>query len=92
MTPFITHTEHLRAIKPRDLRPQGIEQFRAIRLFQLLVALRFMDCHVEDAEMQLTESEQGIVDVLGLDEVLDQLIRDLLRRLRLPLSMLFPGV
>lgn len=55
------------------------------------MALGLVDCHVIDTKMQLTEGEQSIVDVLGLDEVVDQVIWNLLRRLRLPGSLLFPG-
>ena len=91
MAPFRAHTEHFRPIESGDLCSQGIEELSAIRLLQLFVALGLVDCHVIDTKMQLTEGEQSIVDVLGLDEVVDQVIWNLLRRLRLPGSLLFPG-
>ena len=55
-----------------------VVQFAELEGFGLLVALRFVDRHVEDAEVELAEVEERVVDVLGLDEGLDQLVRDFL--------------
>jgi len=44
------------------------------------VVCRFVHGHVEDAEVQLAQVEQGVVDVLRLDQFRNQVVGDFLRR------------
>lgn len=78
MAPFLAQAQALWALHLCDLLAQGVVCSRDGKLRDLLVALGLVDGHVEDTKVQLAKVEQGIVDVLGADEVLDNGVRDLL--------------
>lgn len=75
-------TQHLGPVNLADLFPQLVVRLRDLEGFDGRVVRRFVHGHVEDAEVQLAQVEQGVVDVLGLDEVGNQLVRDFLGRFR----------
>lgn len=91
MAPFLAQAKALRALHLCDLLAQGVVCSRDRKLLDLLVALGLVDGHVEDTKVQLAKVEQGIVDVLGADEVLDNGVRDLLRGGFLATGLLLPG-
>lgn len=91
MPPFLAQAQALWALHLCDLLAQGIVCSRDRKLLDLLVALGLVDGHVKDTKVQLAKVEEGIVDVLSADEVLDHRVRDLFRGGFLAACLLLPG-
>lgn len=91
--PFVALPKHLRPLDLRNLLAQLVVRLRDVHLLDRLVARRLVHRHVEDAKVQLPQIEQRVVDVLRPDQILNQLVWDLLRRLRRPdRRLLLPGL
>lgn len=67
-----------RALDTRQFRSKLIVKLAEIHVGDLLVRLGRVHSHVEDTKVQLTEVEQSIIDVLGGDELLNEVVRNLL--------------
>lgn len=80
VAPFIAHAYRLRPVHERDLLAQLVVRRGDGQLLDLLLALRLVDGHVEDAKVQLAEVEQRLVDVFRADEVRDDFVGDLFGR------------
>ncbi len=76
-------TQHLGSVELADLFSELVVRLREIDTLDGRVVRWFVHGHVEDAEVQLAQIEQGVVDVLRLDQFRNQLVRDFLRRLGL---------
>ena len=70
-----------RTLQATDLLAQLIVQDARVEGLEVGVRGGGVDGHVEDAEVQLAEVEEGVVDVLDRDDLLDEVLGDLLARL-----------
>jgi len=80
VTPVITSTKDFRSVDLGDVLAHAIVQFAEVHLLQRFMARSLMHSHIEGAKVKLSEVEERIVDMLSLQEVVDQFIRNVLRR------------
>lgn len=57
ITPSVTFSENFRSVKLADVLSQMVIQLMDVQPLNCLMSLRLMHCHIEDAEMQLSEVE-----------------------------------
>ena len=72
VAPIRWEAEGLRAFDAGDLEAEVVVEFGELEGFGCRVRFGAVDCHIEDAEVELAEVEEGIVDVLGLDLKIDK--------------------
>lgn len=60
----------------RDLFAEGVVEGGRVEGGDFFVRLRGVDGHVVDAEVELAEVEEGVVDVFGFDQGRDQAVGD----------------
>ena len=77
LTPFVVSAYLGGGVELGDFVAELVEEFAEVEGFGGLVGGGFVDGHVEDAKVELAEVEEGVVDVFGLDEVGDELVREL---------------
>lgn len=87
----ISTRRHLGTIQLGDILAELVVSLGDGQSLDFLVACRRVHGHVKDTEVQLAEVEQGVVDVLGADQALNEVVRDSLRRLASVLGALLEG-
>lgn len=93
ISPCISLSQSFRSVDFADVLPERVVRVGYLHGFESLVVFGLMNGHVKNTKMQLTKVEQGSVQVLGLDQFMDQFIRDPFFRLgRLVSRSLGPGV
>lgn len=80
MAPVIAGAEGFGAVHLRDLSAEAVVGGGYGQSLDILVAGRFVDGHVKDTKVQLAQVEEGIIDMLGGDQTLDDVVWDALRR------------
>mgnify|MGYP003637798741 CR=1 FL=1 len=78
ITPIGFETEFFGTFDAGDLGAELVVHFRELEGFGFGVRGGRVDRHVEDAEVELAEVEEGVVDVLDGDLFLDEIVSDLL--------------
>lgn len=78
MAPFVGSAESLHAAHLGDLLTKAVVGGRQRQGLDIGMALGGVDAHIEDTEVQLAEVEKRVVDVLGADEVLNDIVWDTL--------------
>lgn len=81
MSPIIPLTEFFRSLDLRNLATQGVVRRRGVECLNSSMRRRFVHGHVKDAEMQLAQIEQCVVDVFGANQTVDNIIGDSLLHL-----------
>ena len=78
VTPVRFEAEFFGAFEAGDLGAELVVHFRELEGFGFGVGGGRVDRHVEDAEVELAEVEEGVVDVLDGDLLLDEIVGNLL--------------
>lgn len=91
VAPVVSLAELLGAIEGSNVLTKLVVGCGDIEILNRLVVSGLMDSHVEDTKMQLAQIEQGVIDVFGLDEVVDQFVWNLLAGLWLVAGIFLPG-
>lgn len=77
VTPGVALAQNLGSIKRSNLLSKLVVSLRNVHVLDRFVILGLVNSHIEDSKVELSQVEQGCVDMLRLDEVLDQFIWDL---------------
>ena len=75
---LLVSLQRLRALELTDFVPQRVVLLSDVHFFELLVAGRLVNSHIEGSKMQLPQVEQRVIDVLRRDQLGDQRLRNLL--------------
>jgi len=81
ITPIVSSTKDFRSVDLGDVLTHAIVQFAEVHLLQRFMARSLMHSHIEGTEVELSEVEQGIIHMLGLEKVINQFVRNVLGRL-----------
>jgi len=66
IAPVVSSTKDFRTIYLGNVLAHAIVQFAEVHLLECSMARSLMHSHIEGAEVQLSEVEQGIIHMLGL--------------------------
>lgn len=79
VAPVVAGTESFGAVHLSDFLAEAVVGSRDGEGGDIGVAGGLVDGHIEDAEVELAQVEEGVVDVLGANEVVDDVVGDTLR-------------